>query len=333
MSLLPVDFDLKGKKVDFGPDTITMVRATPTLDGLKEPFCQLDPDAKTNANIWGEKFEPLKGVAPVGAVASGSTVFLKGGNGEPVLVATRAGLGRSAVFAGDSTADQWLYNDTAARGFKTFWKRLVYWLANQEDRTNQLVITLDKRRLTTDAADVLGFTAILRNPKGEEMRGATFNAKVMHGDKELPVRITPQGTGSFQGAKELGEYRLVVEGVAKDVSAKDSVRFLVVPDAVETLRPLADHESLIRIASASEGRFQPASEEALLAYLDEVAKQVERESRVKTTRWPDWNRVPASDSVRDQLPGIWNSFALLGMLLFVTVLGCEWLLRRIWGLA
>jgi hypothetical protein len=66
--------------------------------------------------------------------------------------------------------------------------------------------------------------------------------------------------------------------------------------------------------------------------LDELGAHVAREGRHKTAHWPDWNRVPPSTETRDQLAGIWHSFAALGVLLFTALLVTEWLLRRMWGL-
>ena len=98
------------------------------------------------------------------------------------------------------------------------------------------------------------------------------------------------------------------------------------------LRPLANHETLGKIAANAEGRFHLANEQELVQYLDELKSQVNRESRMKTTHWPDWKRLPASERPRDQLSGLWDSFALVSFLLFVLLIGSEWGLRRMWGL-
>jgi type VI protein secretion system component VasF len=73
----------------------------------------------------------------------------------------------------------------------------------------------------------------------------------------------------------------------------------------------------------------------LLQLLDELKNQAAllNNGRQKTTHWPDWKRLPASEQMRDQLPGMWHSFTLVGFALFVGLLGCEWFLRRRWELA
>src|SRR5262249_34051459 len=137
--------------------------------------------------------------------------------------------------------------------------------------------------------------------------------------------------GAFQNAKEPGEYRLIVEGKDGAVNAKADARFLVAMDDIELLRPVAEHETLVRIAANSDGQFHTLNEADPLHSLDELKSQVNRDARHKTTHWPDWTRLPASGSGRDQMSGLWHSFALLTFLIFVALVGCEWGLRRMWG--
>lgn len=338
MKILPVDFDLQGKKPAFSVDSRNPIYVKPTPQGLKEPFGQLDPEEKANLKIWNEIFSPLQGLAPVGNPIKGATPWLKGeGKDEWVLVGTQSGAGRVAIFAGDSTATSWLGSPEAARGFTRFWKQLVFWLANQEDRSGQLVVTLDKRRMTDDPGDALGFTISFRDKDGNELPKPTFSAKVVADHTEYPVQLDGK-RGTFKQPKKLGEHELVVTASATDakknfIQLTEPVRFLVAADQTETLRPIADHAALTRIASASGGRFHLAQEEEFLKYLDELSSQVKREGRMRTTHWPAWNRAPLSEHPRDQLAGLISSFALLGFLIFVTLLGLEWLLRRMWGLA
>ncbi|MSQ94755.1 MAG: hypothetical protein EXR98_09390 [Gemmataceae bacterium] len=336
MSLLPVKFDATQDKAEF---STVEVQPTPTVEGKDYPFLRLEADPTKNVQMW-KNFEPLEGIAPVGEIVKDATPLLKGGKGEVVMAATRAGrAGRVVVFAGDSTHTAWRDNPDAIRGYNHFWKNLVFWLAKQEDKANQLWITLDKRRMNTDAADVLGFTFGLKGRDGKELPKASFTAKVVRDKQELPVQHVAEGRhqrGSFLGAKEPGEYQLVITGTAEDggqkVEVTEIARFLVASEDVEMLRPAAEHETLTKIAASADGRFHLAQEQQLLQYLDELKSQVNRESRLKTVHWPDWRKVPASESARDQLPALWNSFALMSLLLFVALVGSEWGLRRWWGL-
>ncbi len=339
MALLPVKFD--------GPTAFVTapVQVTPTPGAPK--FLQLHPNLLENKKIWEDPedhFRPLDGFAPLGSVVKDSTVLLgvEGDKKKPVMVATAAqnGLGgRVVVFAADTTSRGWYESDEAVQGHHVFWKQLIGWLARQEDNANELWIKLDKRRIGTDAGDVLGFTFGLRG-KTSELPGAKFDAKII-GPKEqaFPVkfnRIDQHQRGSFPGAKAPGEYKIVIEGVGKDgdkdVKAAGTARFLVADDNLEMLRPAAEHETLVKIAVASDGQFHLAREADLLQLLDELKDQASRDARQKTTHWPDWQRLPPSDHLRDQLAGLWNSFAFVGFSLFVLLIGCEWTLRRLWGL-
>ena len=325
MELLPATFGTPGF-VDAN------VQAEPTQE--QQLFLQLLPDAKENARLWNEDFEPLQGWANI-KKRDGSTELLrvKGKKDAPLLVSTSVESGLVAVFAADSTARSWRMKQEAVAGYQRFWKQLILYLAQQQDDANQLWVQLDKRRINAGAAEPLGFKFGLRDNKGRDVTDAKFTAKIVGpGKREAKATYVAEDAhqrGTFQGAKELGEYQLVVE--VKDM-LPTVARFLVVDNDVEMLRPEADHDALRKIAANSDGRFALAEEAALVQFLDELKGQVSGAARHRTTQWPDWKRLPATDHTRDQLAGLWNSFALLGFLLFTALLGCEWLLRRLWGL-
>ncbi|HZZ82467.1 MAG TPA: vWA domain-containing protein [Gemmataceae bacterium] len=334
MELLPVKFDAPPKF------STAEARALPTPGAPR--FLQLHALPKKNDDLWRNQFDPLDGLASMGSLAADSTVLLgvDGDKKRPIMVATQTTVGgRVVVFATDATSRSWYDSPEAIEGHHVFWKQLVGWLARQEDHSNELWIKLDKRRLAMDAGDVLGFTFGLRGKAGE-IAGAKFEANVVApSEQKLPIRFAREGQhqrGTFQGAKEPGEYKIVIKGIGKDgdkdIESSGVARFLVADDNIELLRPAADHELLQKIAAASDGRFQLAQEANLLTLLDELQSQASRDARQKTTHWPDWQRVPASDHLRDQVAGMWNSFALVGFLLFVGIIGSEWLLRRLWGL-
>jgi uncharacterized membrane protein len=329
MDLLPVEFDVMPEKVEFSTDRVRAIR---TQAELKHPLLVLDSDPKINKAIWEEHFEDLEGLAPVGCLAKGATELLRGTNDKLIMAATLYGIGRVVVFASDSTAASWLTPQSAA-GYKRFWKQLVFWLSQQEDLSNQLWIKLDNRRLNANAEEILDFTFGLKDKTGDEIRNATFEAKVIgpDGKQELPVILQGQ-RGTFQAAKVPGEHQLAITAKADGKVVEAHARFLVAFDDIEMLRPLAEHETLRRIAADADGRFHVLEEQALLQYLDELKNQVNRESRHKTTHWPDWKRVPVTEHPRDQLSGLWNSFTLVSFLLFVALLVGEWSLRRLWGL-
>lgn len=332
LGLLPVK--LNPKNADFADVSVQAALKSPR-DAESYPFLQLVPGDKANEKIWKEEFEPLEGFARVGDPVEGSTTLLVG-DGEPILVVTQAGKGRTAVFAADSTAKAWRTTPIAFEGYQRFWKQLVLWLAWKQDDQNQLWITLEQRRVNRDASESLSLRFGLRDKSGRDLPDAKFEPKVIGPkDEALPIRFFREGShqrGVFDAAKEPGEYRLVVKGSTKELAAEGSARFLVVSEELEKLRPLAEHETLMRLADASGGRFHVANEQRLLQYLDELKGQVGGEARQKTVYFPDWKRLPSSDGVRDQIGGLLRSFAAVGFILFVILLGTEWLLRRRWGL-
>jgi len=335
MSMMPVDF--KVDKASFVP---TKVHVLPTEADTSYPFLRILSDKKKNEEFWTGEFGPIRGYSPLGAAVKDSTVLMKTDDGQNALVIKRFGEGRVAVFAADSTSKAWLGSKEAVNGYQHFWKHLAYWLSGQQDLQNQVWVSLDKRRINLDIDEPLSFSFGMRDKAGKEIPNVKFDVKVVAKDKrEYPVRhslIDKQHRGTFQGARETGEtgeYELVVNGSVDKSAVKDArARFLVVSEDLEMLRPVADHDSLKRIAEASEGRFHLAEEQALLQYLDELRTYINAESRHKTTHWPDWRRLPASDGTRDQLAGIWGSFSLIAFVLFVVLLGGEWMLRRKWGM-
>ena len=119
--------------------------------------------------------------------------------------------------------------------------------------------------MTDDPGDVLGFSLTFRDKDGAELPRPTFEAKVVADKVDYPVQLDGR-RGTFKNPKKQGEHELIVTASATDakknfIKRTESVRFLVAADQTETLRPLADHETLTRIASASGGRFHLAEEE------------------------------------------------------------------------
>jgi len=340
MELLPTRFD---ESASYGRG---VTQVTPTKgDSSGYPFIRLLSDAKANDELWTSQFKPLKGMSNLGKPAQGSTILLQADSGDPALVVTQSGQGRVAVFGADSTWDAWQQSPEAAIGYEQFWRRLVVWLTWQKDQQEPLWVKLDKRRVNHEAGESLQFSFGLRDKAGNAVPDATFEGKVIRSPRpsggegpgvretEFPVRLTHKDRGTFEAAKEPGEYQLVMKAKSKDLQAESTpTRFFIVAEDVESMPPLADQQLLRGIADASEGQYHQAGEAALAQVLDALRDQLGKESRHKTIRWPDWKRVPTSDQARDQIVGMWNSFALLGLALFIGLLTLEWSLRRWWGL-
>src|SRR5439155_1218500 len=103
MDLLPVTFDPAQPAFRAAP-----TRALPVKGAANFAFLDLLPEAKANATLWNEEFDPLDGFAPLGTLANKATTLLERDKDTPLLAVTKAGEGRTAVFAADSTSKAWI---------------------------------------------------------------------------------------------------------------------------------------------------------------------------------------------------------------------------------
>ncbi|MCS7045300.1 MAG: hypothetical protein NZO58_02980 [Gemmataceae bacterium] len=334
--LLPVKLDAAVPQVE------TKIRVTPTPAGELFLLKLASAPAKQK-ELWESRFQPLDGMAALGTVEPGATVYAHGttaaGQELPLLVSIERGQGRVLVFGGDTTYLAWRQSKEAIAAYERFWSQVMLWLAKQEQAKGYLVVRPDRRRLDLGGNDVLGFN--VKFTKGaNKVRQAKFDAKIVGPRGELaPVTIVEEADGfrgTWSAPPAAGEYRIVVEGSGVDeqqqpVHGADVARFMVYDDDVENLRPAADHELLKRIAQVSGGEFFPAEERKFVQFLEKLPPLIDAE-RTTAVRWPDWRRNPVSDSVGDQLSALWDSAALPCFLAFVALLCLEWFLRRRWGL-
>lgn len=319
--LLPVELNVGGQ-VD------TPVRMLPTRDGLRHYIMRLTEPEAANDALW-KRLPSLEGMTKLGKPKPGALVLAQSDKGLPIMLAQTYGEGRVVAFAGDTTW-QWqsLGQPKMADGVSAhsrFWRQLVVWLARQEDADGNVEVKLDARRLS--AGSKLGFSVKLRGRGGVEVKDARFEVKVTGPRKdENPVptaREQGDERGTFWKTDVPGEYRMVVHGKGKDHDGKEtsgeaSARFLIYQDDAEMVRQAADHEFLSKLANAGGGKAYRA--EDLPRVLQELQTQTLPQLKPKTERWPDWRTSGRSD------------FLGLFFLLFVSVLCCEWFLRRYWGM-
>ena len=334
--LLPVKFDTTAQ-ID------KPVRMRPTDAAIDQyPFLKLDDDPAKNRELWEKKLPKLDGMAQLGSLRNPttSTILAKGNDDDLLMVACVPG-GRVLVFGGDSTW-KWVRPQTLA-AYNKFWRSVMLWLANQDEHAGNLWIDIDPktRRLNAGSPERLEFTFGLKG-KVEEIAGAQFTVKAIGPKGEVinVPRSTPEKKhrrGNLAAPAAPGEYLLEIEGKGKDADGtvvidKKAVHFLVISENLELQRKAADHDLLRDIAAKSGGRFDLADEASVLKLLGELKGEVRRESHAKVVRWPDWDRHPTTDSIPDQLVGLWGSSALLWLVAFAALLGGEWGLRRKWGM-
>jgi uncharacterized membrane protein len=314
--LLPVELG-DGRPIDRD------VKLVPLEPGLRYLLRLADKDSMA---LW-EKLRPLNGMNRLGKVKPGAEVYAAANqarDGEPLLVGWDRGKGRVLGFAADTTV-RWIASNVGPGPHATFWKRLVLWLAHQEQMEGSVWVKLDSRRLP--AGGRLPFQVGLRGKGGEDRPDGQYSVKVIGPDKtETIVPTTHDKTedkGFFLKTDTAGEYRIVVNGKGKDADGKDivgeaSARFIVYEDDAEMKQRAANHDFLRELATAGGGEFhQP---DGLGGLLTQLENQALPQSRPKANHWPDWRRNQTS------------SFLVGFFLLFVAVLSLEWFLRRRWGL-
>jgi uncharacterized membrane protein len=305
------------------------VRLAPLEPGLKY-LLRLGDDDKSSRAKWKE-LRPLSGMNRLGRVRQGAEVYATAvagpqddpRSGEPLLVGRDFNKGRVLAFAGDTTY-RWITPQVGPQPHANFWKRVVLWLAHQEQMEGSVWIKPDTRRLP--AGGKLPFLVGLRGKAGEDRPGE-FTVKVIDPNKnEMAVPVIHdknEDKGTFWKTETAGEYRIEVNGKGKDADGNEirgtaSARFIVYEDDAEMKQRAANHDFLKALATAGGGEF--LTPDALAGYLAQLQSQPLAHSRPKANLWPDWRR--------SQTSGFLAGFFLL----FVAVLSLEWFLRRRWGL-
>ncbi len=210
-----------------------------------------------------------------------------------------------------------------------FWRRLALWLAKQDESDGAAYAKPEYRRMPVRGKQTIAVG--LRTPEGAEVESAELKVKIVAPGQTLeqaaerPVQVNPDGTRKVLFDPPLpGEYTVSLKAVGKDATGKEvqgeaSARFIAFPEASdELLRAAADVEYLDRLARASGG--QPHVLADLPAFLSELRGQPLLTAK-KPRFIPDWRR----NHSQGFLPAWVVAFAL--------ILGTEWGLRRMWGLA
>ncbi|MBY0526467.1 MAG: glutamine amidotransferase [Gemmataceae bacterium] len=337
--VLPVDLSEDGQEE-------RPIQMLPTASGLDRYVMRLADKVADNEAVWA-KLPKMTGITRMGKPKPGAVVVARANDakdGLPLLVSHTFGEGRTLAFGGDET---WLWTklglpktNEGVVAHARYWKQIVLWLAKQEEASGNVWVKPDARRLA--AGGKLGFTVGARGKGDEAIADARFEVVVANSQGvESTVQITkePEGDrGTFWKTEAPGEYKLTVRAYVKEdgkerkMDEEATVRFLVYQDTTELARQAADHTFLAKLASAGGGKAQRLEE--LPRFLQELKSQpLPQARRPKTELSPDWNRKPPRGAgVGTQLNALAGSGMLGTFLLFVMLIGVEWLLRRLWGL-
>ena len=302
-------------------------RATPARANGRDDFiAQLSLDAQKNLNLWNS-LPPLGNVYRLGKEKPGARVVLSAqsvdDNGKivgssrarPLLVTQRYGAGRVAVLATDST---WRWR---MRGFENehakFWRQLLLWTAKIDELLEgELSLELDRSRFATD--ERVAMRANYRPVEGENVDGMSVRAKIIapNGAEEKIEFTSEEGywTAVANATSAPGDYLVVAELVDENgqVAQTARARFMVNERNLELENPEADRKALEQLAATTNGKV--VEPEELQSVIEELL--VNRES------------VVDEREVKKSLYDVWFVFFT-----FLALATCDWILRRLWGMA
>ena len=340
-------------------------QTVPTARGFQDFVMRVDRDENRAKQLWDElnaparrtssritglnKFVSPKPAAVVYAWATDADRVVSAGAppaGPPLLVGQQIGQDDRGRVLAFGAFDTYLWErlgqpkaNTGVEIHNRFWRQCVLWLAHQEEEEGQVYARPEFRRLPVGGDQTIRVG--LKSPAG----GDDPNA-------ELEVKVLPPGAGpadearaprqtvlkDAKGSKVVfkpptaGEYTVVVTAPAKDAAGQPVVgavgqpvryrgtaRFLAFPDVSdEMLRVAADPKFMERLATAGGGRALRL--EDLPGFLRELRDQPLSTLKPKPKYRPDWRRNHS------------GGFLPAWLVVFVTLLGVEWGLRRYWGM-
>jgi hypothetical protein len=319
--------------MDGGGQVDEPVQLLPTPLSRGDYVMKIAPDVAASDLLWS-RLPSLPGFTRLGRRKDAAVVIGQSANGTPLLVRQQYGNGRTAALALDMTY-LWqqlgqLQNPRTSEGIDAharFWRQLLLYLAKQEETEGSVWIKPDVRR--SSVGSKIPFAVGIRGKTGMDLPDAKFNVQVEGPDGKLlpePVPTTrdnDSSRGTFWKTEQPGEYKLKVQGSAKDtdgtaIESQAEARVIVFQDDTELLRPAADHDFMARLAQAGGGDAKLADE--LPEYLEKLAGKPLPGAGHKIRYLPDW-RTTQLGAFPPTLFG-----------LFVLLLGMEWGLRRWWGM-
>lgn len=312
--VLPLALDTRTQPI---ADTAVIDLAVhPTDAGALHPALQLG--GTSTLRRW-DSLPMLTMVNRFGPLRPGATVLLAGrqANGPelPVLTSERFGRG-TAVVLGIQDAWRWQMAPKLAvedRTHATLWRQLLRWSLDQVPDRIEVSVTPDR----ADPGQPVTVRARVANAVFEDVNDAHVTAHVTTPSGralDVPMEWLLHDDGSYAGrftADERGDYTVQVEARRAADTARSAVTALVADTTGADVGRAELRASLLRrLADATGGRYYPIAEASRLA------------NDVSYTR--------AGIAARDA-HDLWD--APLVLALFLLLLGADWVLRRLRGLA
>lgn len=297
------------------------LRYQPTPAGQIHPICRLAAGQEDSEALW-RRLPELTGTLATGDARPAAEVLAASERGDPLLVVSQSGKGRTAIVAFDSTWRWSFAQEHGGEAHRRFWRQLVLWMANR--RPEVWVATdrprYDLGRLQARRDEVVVRAGVVDLTANEATPSPTVTVTLTSPGKEpVPVAMTPRD-GLLEARlmpTAIGEYRLeaqVYEG--ENIIGRTQTAFRVASTNPELAEPLANLDRLKRMADQTRhigGLYAPLPE------LPDVLRQIGSASRpITLTQTRRWHLVEDS-------PWPW-------LAAFAMVLTLEWLLRRRAGL-
>ncbi len=297
------------------------VKVGATPDGLDHAALQLAADRQSLAERW-RTLPPLSMRHRLDRAKPGASVLLRGrglGGGEAdaeliVLASQRYGRGRVAAFP---VQDSWIWQMHAQvpledETHERLWRQLLRWLVSEAPR--RLELSASTRQPAP--GEPVSLRAEVRDGSFLGVNGAEVSATVTGpdgGEQTLPLEWTVEEDGEYRATfvPELpGSYDVrVMARVDGENLGGDAIRVVAAEPATEFFGAEMNAALLRRIAAATGGRLYDARDASDLA---EDARYTESGKTVIET------------------VELWDMPIVL--LLLLSSLCAEWLLRRRWGL-
>lgn len=328
--VLPVEVLPRGTPASVA---ITTDRFEPVVarELTRHPLVMLGADPTTSAAIWAG-LSPLQGLNVVARTRPGAHTLLthpshRAASGEPlpVLSFSEPGRGRSLALMTDTT---WRWGITTggetgdASIYDRFYDRVLRWLA-RDPALEPVRVSTDRERYGPDARiEVRGTVADERHAPLTTHEASLVLLDASDHEIGTSIAVRPDENGDFSGVlrapPSAGGYRVrvratpregAVVGAGSEAEVVAEEPFVVETGGDELADPRADPELLAALASATEGTAFRSPDDA--PNLDAF----------------DATRVRTLGTETEPVLATWWA-----LLLLVSVLGGEWILRRRWGI-